>query len=237
MIEICKKEYKQFFVSPRGYVIVAIYFFISSLYFCTVNLSNVLVELSYDFAFQSNWLLMFLLPMLTMRLLAEERKTKTDQLLLTSPVSVTGIVYGKFFGALIVYLICISCNALFFAIVSTHSTIFLWREFVCRMIGMILLGGAIISVDMFISALTESQLLAAFVAMGVNILMLITRSYVATISSPVLQFLAGLLSVFGRFYDTFAMGIFSISNAVYYISFTVFFLFVTIQIIEKRRWG
>lgn len=235
MAVVFKKEFYQFFVSPMGYIIVAIYYFISSLYFCTVNLSGVLVELSYDFSFQSNWLLMFLLPMLTMRLLSEERRAKTDQLILTAPISVTKVVFGKFFAAVLVYVLCISCNVVFFAIVSAHSQIVLWSELICRMVGMLLLGSAIIAIDMLASSFAESQLIAAFVAMGVNILMLVTRSFVATISSPALQFVVGLLSVFGRFYDTFVMGIMSVANVIYYISFAVFFLFVTIQIVEKRR--
>ena len=237
MIEIFKKEIKQFFVTPMGYIIVGIYYFISSLYFCVFNLNGAVVDLSYVFAFQSNWLLMFLLPMLTMRMLAEERRTKTDQLLLTAPVSVTGIVYGKFLAAFGMFFICAMCNVLFFWVVSTHAAIVMWAELICRMMGLLLLGGAILAVNLLISALSENQLIAAFVAMGINILMLVGRSYVATIPSGALQFVVSLISVFQRFYDTFLVGILSYSGIVYYISFVVFFLFVTAQVVEKRRWS
>lgn len=237
MIEILKKEVRQFFVTPMGYIIVGIYYFLSSLYFCVVNLSGTMVDLSYVFAFQSNWLLMFLLPMLTMRMLAEERRTKTDQLLLTAPVSVTGIVYGKFLAAFVMFVSCALCNVLFFLIVSTHSPMVLWAEFLCRMLGLLLLGGAILAVDLLISALAENQLIAAFAAMGINILMLVGRSYVATIPSGWRQFAVSLISVFQRFYDTFLVGILNYSSVVYYFSVVMFFLFVTGQVVERRRWS
>ena len=237
MIEIFKKEVKQFFVSPMGYIIIAVYVFVSSLYFCTLNLTGFLVELSYDFAFQADWILMFMIPMLTMRMLADERKTKTDQLLLTSPVSVAEIVIGKYLAAMLLFLICLTVNVVFFVVVSTHSATVLWGEFLCNMIGMILLGGALISIDLFMSSLTESQLIAAFTAIGVNILMLITRSYVSTIKSGIVQFLVSLISVFKRFYESFSLGVFSISDFVYYLSFTLLFIFLTTQMIEKRRWS
>lgn len=237
MIEIFKKEVKQFFVTPMGYIIVGIYYFISSLYFCAFNLKGAVVELSYVFAFQSNWLLMFLLPMLTMRMLAEERRAKTDQLLLTAPVSVTGIIYGKFLAALTVFFVCILCNVLFFWVVSAHAAVVMWSEFLCRMLGILLLGGAILSVNLLVSALSENQLIAAFVAMGINILMLVGRSFVATIASGWLQFAVSLISVFQRFYDTFLVGVLNLASVVYYISFAMFFLFVSGQVVEKRRWS
>lgn len=105
------------------------------------------------------------------------------------------------------------------------------------MIGLLLLGGAILSVNLLVSALSENQLIAAFVAMGINILMLVGKSFVATIPYAGLQFVAGLISVFQRFYDTFLVGILNYSNVVYYVSFAVFFLFVTTQVVEKRRWS
>lgn len=237
MIQIFKKEVRQFFVTPMGYIIVGIYYFISSLYFCVFNLNGAVVELSYVFAFQSNWLLMFLLPMLTMRMLAEERRTKTDQLLLTAPVSVTGIVYGKFLAAFGVFLLCTLCNVLFFWVVSTHAAIVMWAEFLCRMLGLLMLGAAILSVNLLVSALSENQLIAAFVAMGINILMLVGRNFVATIPSGWLQFVVSLISVFQRFYDTFLVGILNYASVVYYVSFVMFFLFVTAQVVEKRRWS
>lgn len=237
MIEVFKKEIRQFFVTPMGYVIVGIYYFISSLYFCVFNLDGAVVDLSYVFSFQSNWLLMFLLPMLTMRMLAEERRTKTDQLLLTAPVSVTQIVYGKFLATFFMFFLCTLCNGLFFYVVSTHAAIVMWSEFFCRMIGLLLLGGAILSINLFVSALAENQLIAAFAAMGINILMLVGKSFVATIPSGWLQFVVSLISVFQRFYSTFLVGILSYSGIVYYVSFIVFFLFVTTQVVEKRRWS
>lgn len=237
MTEIIKKEIRQFFVTPMGYIIVAIYYFISALYFCVFNLEGAVVDLSYVFAFQSNWLLMFLLPMLTMRMLAEERKLKTDQLLLTAPISVTAIVFGKFFAVFAMFFLCTLANVLFFVLVSVYASTVMWAEFVCRMLGLLLLGGAILSVNLLVSAMAENQLIAAFVAMGINILMLVGKNFVATISTAWVQLLVSLFSVFQRFYDTFLVGILNYANVIYYVSFTLLFLFITIQVVEKRRWG
>lgn len=237
MIEICTKELHQFFVTPMGYITCGIYVAISSLYYYAANLNGMLVSLSYDFQFQVTWLLMFLLPMLTMRLLAEERRMKTDQLLLTAPISVSKIVVGKFLAAMGTFFVCTTINLVFYGIGALYSSDPLTGELLCYYTGMLLLGGSLISVNLLISALTESQLVAAFAAIGVNVLLMVIRSLSSSIQSQIGKFLVELVSVFTRFYQDFARGIFSIPSVFYYLSFSALFIFLTIQIIEKRRWS
>lgn len=237
MIEILKKEIRQFFTSPSGYIICAVYTGLSSLYFYAANLNGLLVSLSYDFQFQATWLLLFLMPLLTMRLLAEERQMKTDQLLLTSPVTVGGIVFGKFLASMGIFLFCTSVNLLFFFIAAHHSQQPILGEFICCYTGFLLLGAGLTAVDMLLSALTESPFVAAFSAIGVNVLLMVTRSLADSIRWETGRFLLRLLSVFTRFFNDFARGIFSIPSLFYYLSFSALFLFLTALAVEKRRWS
>lgn len=237
MVEICKKEVYLFFKTPMGYIICAIYVLLSSFYYYAANLNGMLASLSYNFQFQATWLLMFLIPMLTMRLLAEERRMKTDQLLLTAPISVASIVIGKFLAALFTFFVCTAVNLIYYVIGLFYASDPLTGELICYYLGIILLGAAILSVDLFISSLTESQLVAAFAAMGINVFLMVIRSLPNGIQTPVVKFLVELISVFTRFYQDFARGIISIPSLFYYLSFAALFIFLTIQVIERRRWS
>lgn len=237
MAEILKKEVRQFFASPMGYIICALYASLSSLYFYAANLNGMLVDLSYDFQFQATWLLLFLMPLLTMRLLAEERRMKTDQLLLTAPVTAGEIVLGKFGAAMAIFALCTLVDLIFLAIAARYSQQPLIGEFVCCYVGFLLLGASLTAVDMLLSALTENPFVAAFSAMGVNVLLMVTRSLASGIRMEAVRFLVELPSVFTRFFNDFARGIFSIPSLFYYLSVSALFLFLTAQAVEKRRWS
>lgn len=237
MAEIFKKEMRAYFSSPMGYVILAIFACISSLYFVFYNLAGLTANMKYVFQFQAMWLVGFTLPMLTMRLLTEERKLKTDQMLLTSPVSIPNIVLGKFFSALAMFIICISINIVFFIITMSLGGSVMLKEFTCYFIGIILLAAALISIDLFISSLTENQLISAFSAIGVNILFLLLQSFVERITNSIFYFFASLLSVYTHFFNDFANGIISVTGIIYYLSFSAVFLFFIVRVIEKRRWS
>ena len=237
MIEILKKEVRQFFTTPMGYMICAVYAGLSSLYFYAANLNGMLVSLSYDFQFQATWLLVFLMPLLTMRLLAEERRMKTDQLLLTAPVTVGAVVLGKFLASMVIFFLCTSVNLLFCLVASLYSQQPLLGEFICCYTGFLLLGASLTAVDMLLSALTENPFVAAFSAIGVNVLLMVTRSLASSIRLEAGRFLMELVSEFTRFFNDFARGIFSIPSLFYYLSFSALFLFLTVLAVEKRRWG
>lgn len=238
MLEIFKKEMRSFFVTPIGYIVLIIYYFLSSLYFCFINLTNMIVSLSYVFQFETTWLLLFSLPMLTMRLLAEERRMKTDQMLLTAPISVGGIVMGKYLSAMCIFFFCSLINVVFRLIAVIYSgSLYYTSDFFCDYLGMLLVGAAIIAVDLFLSALADNQLIAAFGAIGVNVLFLLTRSLANSVSAGLPQFLIMLISPYSWYQTYFEKGMLSLAAVFYYISFAALFLFLTTQVVEKRRWS
>ena len=200
---------------------------------------------------------MILIPILTMRLFAEERKLKTEQLLLTAPVSLTGMVLGKYFAALTIYIsgILLSCVNLIPLYVigaaeragSEYSTTHIGPitgEIVGSLVAVILLGAALIAVGTFISALAENQLSAAIITIGViagmvllNILNLLKDSDgQPLIRSYAIRSVISWISVMSRF-SNFTNGLFDYAALLYYLSLSFVFLFLTVRVYEKRRWG
>lgn len=161
MIAIFKKELRSFFLTPVGYIFTGFFLLISGFFFAAENLfpanpnfNHMLGTIAFVF--------MILVPILTMRLLAEESKQKTDQLLLTSPLNVTEIVLGKFFAAVTVFLLTVSITFIYPIILSCFGTIAL-PEIIGGYIGFILLGASFIAIGLFVSSLTENQLVAAII--------------------------------------------------------------------------
>ncbi len=288
MLAVFSRELRAYFVSPIGFVFVGFFILIAGVFFAISNLlsgnptfTGVLSSLTFIF--------LFLVPILTMRLISEETRQKTDQLLITSPLSITGIVMGKYLAAVGVFVITLLITVLFPVIMSFFSILGLgWWEILGGYIGFFLMGSAFISVGLFFSSLTDNQLIAAavtfaallliwildFVAqsvpsdavsglvflalLGVCLVALVylsTRNIAAAIVTFVLAAAAiVLLFVFSRSfftgliakvlswfslvkrYSDFSLGILSLSPIVYYISFSGAFVFLTIRMIEKRRW-
>lgn len=160
MTAIFKREFKSFFTSPVGYVVLALVMGLSGYFFSLYNVTVGYVTLSGVFENLFSFLLLLVLPVLTMRLLSEDKRQKTDQALLTAPVSLTGIALGKFLAALLVFAISISIT-LVFAIIIAFQVTPDWMVIIGNYIGLLLLGGTIISIGLLISSLTESQFIAA----------------------------------------------------------------------------
>ena len=203
------------------------------------------------------FILLILIPILTMRLFAEERKLRTEQLLLTAPVTITGMVLGKYFAALTMYVggILISCiNFIPLYIIGAAESMGedtalthigpVTGEIVGSVLALILLGAALIAVGTLISALTENQLSAAVITIGViaamvllNVFNLLTDSDgQPIIASYAVRFVLDWVSVISRF-SAFSQGIFDFSALLYYVSLAFIFLFLTVRVYEKRRWG
>ncbi|MBQ7083608.1 MAG: ABC transporter permease, partial [Oscillospiraceae bacterium] len=174
MLAIFKREFNSYFTSPIGYVFIAMFYFISGIFFFLYNLAAASAELRYVYSmlFTCSALLM---PILTMRMLSEDKRQKTDQILLTSPVSLTGLLMGKFLAAFLVYVIAVSIT-LVYALVLSVFVSFNWAVIVSSYVGILLLGAALIAVGMFISSLTESQLVAAIVTVVVDLGLLLVDS-------------------------------------------------------------
>lgn len=162
MFAIYKKELRSYFTSMIGCVFIAILLFIISLYFFVVNLLNGLA----DFSIALNaitFVIVLLMPILTMRIIAEENKQKTDQLLLTSPVSITKIVLGKYLALLTVYGLAMLVLCIYPLIMKLYGPAQLPQSY-SSIFGFFLMGGSYIAIGVFISSLTESQVIAAVVS-------------------------------------------------------------------------
>lgn len=234
MHAIYKRELKNYFNSAIGYVIIATFVFFASLFFVANNLVQDTSNMSSVF---SSLLLVyvFIIPILTMRTFSEEKRQKTDQALLTAPVSLFGIVLGKFLAALTIYAIGLSCTVIFGIILGACSTVETW-VIVGNIVGMLLVGAALIAVCIFISNLTESQVVAAVAGVFVILLLFLMGNFASVIPNAVVQTIVNNISIQTR-YTNFAMGIFSLSDAVFYLSIAVLFVFFTVRMLEKRRWS
>ena len=248
MFAIFKKELRAYFINPVGYVYAGVFLAAAAL-ICTMT---TLQQASYSTSSYFQYMLftfIILIPLLTMRMFAEERKSRTEQLLLTAPVTITGMVIGKFLAAftLFVSTVLVSCINFFplisYAIVeqsqlsdkSVHVGP-VGGQVVGCLIGVILIGAAFIALGLFISSLTENQLSAAVITVACIAVMILAGALNDYVGSSVLRAIFNWISVLSRF-DKFAYGLFDFSALLYYISISGVFLFLTVRVYEKRRWG
>ena len=256
MLAIYKKEMRSYFINPIGYVYTGIFLVFSALVACYTTLVSESYSTTQYFTYMI-FAFIILIPLLTMPLFAEERKGRTEQLLLTAPVTITGMVMGKYLAALTLYVstVLISCiNFIPIYVIAAaeragNSTEFthigpVTAQLVGSVIALLLLGAAFIAIGTFISSLTENQLSAAVVTIGVlcamvmlNLLNNIKDSDGnQIIGSYVIRAVINWFSVLSRYY-TFSYGIFDFAAILYYVSLILVFIFLTIRVYEKRRWG
>ena len=256
MLAIYRKEIRSYFINPIGYVYLGVFLVFSSLLFSYTTLNAGTYSTSSYFTFLIISFVV-LIPILTMRLFAEERKLRTEQLLLTAPVTLTGMVLGKYFAALTVYVggILVSCiNFIPLYVIGaaerageemalTHIGP-VTGEIMGSLLAVILLGAALIAVGTLISALTENQLSAAIITIGVIGAMVLLNVFnrltdgdgQPLIGSYAVRFVLDWVSVMSRF-GNFSNGIFDYAALFYYLSIAFVFLFLTVRVYEKRRWG
>lgn len=235
MSAIFKRELRSYFNSPVGYVCVAalaalygfLYYAIVMTYGTTSYISLVYQNM---FSF-----CMMIIPVITMRSMTDDRKNKTDQALLTAPVSVKAIVMGKFFACFCVYLIATSLGLLPAVALSAFSSP-AWGEIIGNYLGTLLYGGAMISIGVFISSLTVSQIIAALGTFIVSVFLMYIDSLASAVSSSFVSKVVEWISFNSR-YSTFTQGIFSLSAAVFFLSVMAVFIFLTARRLESRRWS
>ncbi len=237
MLAIFKREFKAYMQSAIGYVFMGVFLLISGIFFSLYNILSVSADIG---AMLGNleFIFMILVPILTMKLLSDERRSKTDQLLLTSPVSLWSIVLGKFFAACAVFLTTLVATLSYVIIIDVFGTP-AYNEVIAGYIGFFLLGCALISVGVFTSAVTENQVTSAVLCFGVMLFLNFAGTITNMLNSGMFSFLSyivGALDPFSR-YTNFANGIISLSDVVYLLSFTGVFLFLSQRAIEKRRWS
>ena len=287
MFAIFKREIKAYFLTPIGYLFMGLFLLLTGVFYF---FDNLLSQSSQYTGFLGSVLLIYLfaIPLLTMRLFSEERRQKTDQLLLTSPVSITGIVCGKFLAALAVYTGTLLVTVSYAVVIAVYGDLQTWETF-GSYIGFLFLGACYISLGIFVSAVTENQLTAALVsffalmfiwlidpvsqmvptdtksgiissavlmAAVLLFLFLNTRNWVITAGIALLGGLAiggfylfkqevffGFIQKFlgwfslNRRYQPFSRGLLKFDDLLYYVSFAGLFLFLTVRLIEKRRWN
>lgn len=234
MTAIFKKEFKNYFMSPIGYIFVAVFTFLASMFFSSGILMSQQADISIMFS-DINLIYLFLAALLTMRLLAEEKNKKTEQLLLSSPVSITGIVVGKYLAAMAVFGVTLVISLIYPAIMFRYGSPAL-SEVIGSYIGFVLLWGAFISVGVFISSLTESQMIAGVFTFAGLLLIYFISWFEQSLQNPVAKEIVNWFSLLSR-YSEFQSGILNVENIIYYLSFIFVFLFLTVRVIDKKRYS
>lgn len=234
MFAIFKRELKAYFTSPLGYVFLAIFYAFSGLFFYIFSLSVGSTDISSVFLMMFIVLMVFV-PLLTMRLLSEDNKQKTDQLILTAPVSLLSIVMGKFLAAYAIFAIGVAVMPVYGFVMSTFATVS-WLPIWGNTVGLLLLGGIFVSIGLFISSLTENQMIAAIGGFFINLMILLMNTLKSALPNGFLQDVLSSISVYSR-YSEITNGIFSLSSLIFFVSVIFIFLFLTVRVLEKRRWA
>ncbi|MBE6567363.1 MAG: ABC transporter [Ruminococcaceae bacterium] len=233
MLAIYKREMKAYFITPLGYVFLGVFLLVSGAVFCFSTFYEMTSDLTEYF---STMLFCFiiLLPLLTMKLFTEEKKARTEQLLLTSPVSVFSVVFAKFLAAYTMFAGASVFSGLYFIFLSFFGNVQVGLLF-GNIFAILLIGMAFIAVGVFVSAITESQLSSAILTIGILLGFVMISMLADYIPVEWLRFAISSLSVFYR-YQNFAHGIFDIAALVYYLSITALFLALTVRSVDRRRW-
>ena len=234
MKAILKRELKSYFASPIGYVCIAVLLALFGLQYWYVMMigSSYYIYIVYNSMFTFT---MMVIPILTMKSLSDEQKNKTDQALLTAPVSVTAIVLGKFVAAFIVYAIAMTGSLLPCVAISLFGQPS-WGEVFGYYLGSLFYGAAMISIGVFISSLTVSQVISAIATFAVSIFILMMGQISSMASGTFLAQVVNWLSFDSR-YNSFTQGMFNISSAVFFLSVVAIFVFLTARRLESKRWS
>lgn len=231
MRSIYKREVKSYFETMTGYIYLAIFFGISGYSFVVNNLLGQTNDVKEYF---NNMIaaMMFLLPILTMRLLAEEKKLKTDQLLFTIPLSMFQILMGKFLAALTVFIIGIASTGIFVATLGFYGNIEVFTVIGCYL-GIILSGACFTALGMLISSMTENQTIAAILTYAILFGCYLVDMLGEYLNSSFWSTVVSQIALFSR-YTMFTMGVFDVSSAFYYLSLTAAFLCCTHLVMAKH---
>lgn len=231
---ILKRELGSYFSSAIAYVVMAMFFGFSGFFFVNTCFAGNTSNLSYTF---SNFfvILIFLTPIIAMKTFSEEKRQRTDQALLTSPAGLFEIVMGKFLGAFVLFALC-CLIFIVYGIVISFFTPANWAVIFCTTVGLLLVGGALIAIDVFISALTESQIIAAIVGMAVGLVVYMMSTIISMVELDWLKSVLTAIS-FTNYYGTFTYGMLDLGGVVFFLSVIALFVFFTIRILERKRWS
>jgi ABC-2 type transport system permease protein len=250
VLAIAQKEIRSYFASPIAYIVIGMWavlygFFYASLlaYFVRqsmqmsqfggqqpVNINEQMIRLLFQ---NVTVIVLFIMPMITMRTYAEEKRSGTIELLLTSPLTDWQIILGKFFGAMTLYAAMLAVTLIHIAILFRFGSPE-WKPIATTYLGLLLFGGCFISVGLLISSLTKNQIIAFVASLGVFLLLWII-DWMATFSGPTLSAVLTYLSIIGHLED-FTKGVLDTTHLIYYFSFITFGLFLTAKSVDTERW-
>ena len=236
MKAIYKRELKSYFSSVIGCIFVAASILISAIFFVLYNMMQGYPNMEPPVFYGAMGLALFV-PVLTMKVMADERRQKTDQLILTSPVSLFKVVLGKYLALLTIFAIPVLVMCTYPLILSIFGTVSFKLAYT-TILGFVLYGAALIAIGVFISSITEMQIIAAIIGIVVMFLGFFMNTITGLISQSGNVF-TDILSVFDTMspLNDIMAGQISLSNVVYYVSIIVLFLFLTCQSVQKRRWS
>ena len=223
MLAVIKKELKTYFLSPVGYVFIGLFLIMFSIFFYVDVFQYQSTNFEYIF-YSGATILTFITPILTMRTIAEERKTGTEQILLTSPLSITKVVLGKFIAATIIVVITEICTFLYFGILCYFGTPHITTALV-TLLGFLLLAMSYISFGILASSITENQIIAGVITIGFFIL----TWFLPQFSSIFTNF--SLINMFSKF----PTGQIDIADTVTFITFTFTCILLTIIVMQRRK--
>ena len=224
MWAVFKKELKSYFLSPIGYVVVGMLLLVCTVFFYLTTVQYGSVELGALYFYAVLYGFFIIIPILTMRMFAEERKSGTEQLILTSPVSIAGVVFGKFLAAMSVIAVALVVSFMYFGIVNYFGN----PNFIVllvTMLGFLLVAGAAISIGMFASSITENQVIAGILTIAFLIMSLFI---------PDLGKEFQMISIMD-FYEKFPTGVISLTEVVGAVSFAAMFIAFTIIVMQRRK--
>lgn len=234
MSAIFRRELGAFFTSGIAYVFLTVFYLLAGLFFYMYTLSSSTTDMSGMFSMLFA-VIIFLIPILTMKSFSEEKKQKTEQGLLTAPVGLGGIVLGKYFATILMYIFGVSIVLIYALIISYFGSVD-WGILFSNYLALILLGAAFIAIGMFISSLTENQVVAAVGGICSLLFLCLVDILTNYISIDFITDFLNSISFYNKYYE-FTCGIFNLSSVLFYISTAVIFNFLTVRVFEKRRWS
>lgn len=234
---IFRREVGQYLVSPVAYLIAAAFLFLTGFLFNNDLVASVTVKPASPAVVPAflSFALVFFAPVLTMRMLAEEQREGTLELLMTAPVRDGDIVLGKFLGAWFYYsvLLLLTLGYQIILLAITQPDL---GHAISAYIGIWLYGGAALSVGIFFSAITENQVVAAFLSIAALLVLYLGGLAGQIVASIELARLINSLTLQGHFISSFAIGLVRAEDVVYYAGMMVIMLFITIRVVESHRW-
>ena len=235
MLAVFKKELRSYFTSVIGYVFLVLYLSLATLILVYTTLYSMSADVT-PFFTAMIFVSAVALPLLTMKSFSEEKKGKTEQLLLTAPVSIIGIVIGKFLAAYVLFAGCMILNTLYCLVLMNYAVLKVGTLFGC-LLALLLIGLVFIAIGIFVSALTENQLTAAIGTIGIILAFLGVGLISLVIPSNYgVRYVFNFLSIFTRF-QSFLSGYIDFASIIYYISVAAIFVYLTVRIYDRRRYN